>query len=136
MPAVYNTKLPPMSARPSLAYSGRLVYPAPHFVPLPSFHAWVHLSGRIVLHRSTADNAPREVVVAVVVCGRAWRIDSGKPTQARDLARRVELAVADVPADLWAELDNCPEGHHPSSPRWAEFVDCFNRHDARSVKEN
>ena len=133
---MYNTKLPPASARPSLAYSGRLVYPASHFVPLPAFRGWVHCSGRIVLHRSTATHAPREVVVAVVIQGRAWRVDAGPSAKARDLARRVELAVADIPADLWFELDEHPEGRHPESPRWPEFVTAFDRHNARSVKES
>ena len=131
---MYNTKLPPMSARPSLAYSGRPVQPASPFVPLPRFNAWTHISGRIVLHRSTATHAPREVVVAVVINGLAWRVDSGTSAQARDLARRVELAVADIPQDLWTELDNCPEGRHPESSRWPEFEAAF--HDARSVKES
>jgi hypothetical protein len=131
---MYNTKLPPMSARPSLAYSGRLVYPAWTFTSLPSFNGWVHLSGRIVLHRGTGN--AREVVVAVVVGGKAWRVDSGKPAQARDLARRIELAVADIPQDLWSELDSCDTGYHPSSQRWPEFVAAFDRHDARNIKES
>jgi hypothetical protein len=128
---MYNTKLPPMSARPSLAYSGRLVYPAWTSTPLPSFNGWVHRGGRIVLHRSVG--TPRETTVAVVICGRAWCVDSGPSAKARDLARRIELAVADIPQDLWAELDSCDEGYHPSSQRWGEFVDAFDRHNARTI---
>lgn len=128
---LYNTKLPPMSARPSLAYSSRLVYPATAFKPLPSFNGWVHLSGRIALHRNI--ETPRETTVAVVIQGKAWRVDSGPAAKARDLARRIELAVADIPQDLWAELDNCDAGCHPSSPRWPEFVAAFARHNARSI---
>lgn len=128
---MYNTKLPTSTARPSLAYSSRLVYPAWTLAPLPSFNGWVHLSGRIVLHRSVG--TPRETTVAVVIQGRAWRVDSGPSAKARDLARRIELAVADIPQDLWAELDSCDEGYHPSSQRWGEFVDAFNRHNARTI---
>jgi hypothetical protein len=128
---MYNTKLPPMSARPSLTYSSRLVYPATTFVPLPAFRGWVHCSGRIVLHRSVG--TPRETTVAVVIQGKAWRVDSGPSAKARDLARRIELAVADIPQDLWAELDNCDNGMHPDSTRWPEFVEAFNRHNARTI---
>jgi len=128
---MYNTKLPPMSARPSLAYSGRLVYPAWTFVPLPSFNGWVHLSGRIVLHRSLG--TPREVTVAVVIQGKAWSVDSGPSAKARDLARRIELAVADIPQDLWAELDSCAPGYHVDAPRWPEFVEAIKRHNARAI---
>lgn len=128
---MYNTKLPPMAARPSLAYSSRLVHPAWTFVPLPAFHGWVHLSGRIVLHRSVG--TPRETTVAVVIQGKAWRVDSGPSAKARDLARRIELAVADIPQDLWAELDDCAPGCHPSSQRWGEFTDAFDRHNARTI---
>lgn len=129
---IYNTKLPSMTARPSLAYSSRLVYPASGGrVPLPSFNGWVHLSGRIVLHRHV-DN-PRETTVAVVIQGKAWRVGCGPAAKARDLARRIELAVADIPHDLWAELDACRPGMHPESPRWGEFVDAFNRHNARTI---
>lgn len=128
---MYNTKLPPMAARPSLAYSSRLVHPAWTFTPLPAFRGWVHCSGRIVLHRSVG--TPREVTVAVVIQGKAWSVDSGPSAKARDLARRIELAVADIPQDLWAALDSCEEGYHPSSGRWPEFVAAFNRHNARAI---
>lgn len=128
---MYNTKLPPMAARPSLAYSSRLVHPAWTFVPLPAFRGWVHCSGRIVLHRSLG--TPREVTVAVVIQGKAWSVDSGPSAKARDLARRIELAVADIPQDLWAELDNCAPGYHVDAPRWPEFVEAIKRHNARTI---
>lgn len=128
---MYNTKLPTQAARPSLAYSSRLVHPATVFNPLPAFRGWVHCSGRIVLHRSVG--TPRETTVAVVIQGKAWRVDSGPSAKARDLARRIELAVADIPQDLWVELDNRAPGCHPSSQRWGEFTDAFDRHNARAI---
>jgi len=129
---LYNTKLPPATARPSLAYSGRLVYPAvARGCTLPSFNGWVHCGGRIVLHRGV--DAARETVVAVVIQGRAWRVDVGPSAKARDLARRIELAVADLPADLWTELDNCDEGMYFDSPRWQDLVAAFARHNARTI---
>lgn len=129
---MYNTKLPPATARPSLSYSGRLVYPAvARGCTLPSFNGWVHCGGRIVLHRSVG--TPRETTVAVVIQGRAWRVDSGPSAKARDLARRIELAVADLPADLWAELDNCAEGMYFDSPRWQDLVAAFAHHNARTI---
>ena len=130
---MYNTKLPPATARPSLSYSSRLVHPAvARGCTLPAFRGWVHCGGRIVLHRGFhADR--REVVVAVVIQGRAWHVGSGPSAKARDLARRIELAVADLPGDLWAELDNCAEGTYFDSPRWQDLVSAFARHNARTI---
>jgi len=134
---MYNTKLPPASARPSLAYSGRpveLASPWSETTPLPRFNAWVHRNGRVVLHRSTGGNA-REVVVAVVINSVAWRVDSGTAKQAKALALRVEAAVESLP-DVWTALDATRRGMHPESSRWPEVLQAFDRHDARSVKES
>lgn len=131
---MYNTKLPPATARPSLSYSGRLVYPAvARGCTLPSFNGWVHCGGRIVLHRGVGLLDERKVVVAVVIQGRAWHVGSGPSAKARDLARRIELAVADLPADLWTELDNCAEGTYFDNPRWQDLVAAFARHNARTI---
>ena len=132
---MYNTKLPPLSARPSLAYSGRpveLASPWRETTPLPAFNGWVHRNGRVVLHRSTGDDA-REVVVAVVIDGVAWRVDSGSAAKAKALALRVEAAVESLPADVWTALDASRRGMHKECSRWPEVLQAFTLHNAYNI---
>jgi hypothetical protein len=104
-PGLPNTTPPPRSARPSLSYTLYTTQPAvADGVSMPRYGCW--RSGRIVLHRGI--DTPRDVVGAVEVGGKAWRVVVGTSEQVKAWALRCEAAVEATGADAWAELDAAP----------------------------
>lgn len=99
-PGLPNTTPPPRTVRPSLAYV--LDTTQPHTLqPVPRYGCW--RNGRIVLHRGL--DTPRDVVGAVEVSGKAWRVVAGTSKQVKAWALRCEAAVEATGASTWAELD-------------------------------
>lgn len=110
-PGLPNTTPPSRSVRPSLAYVLDTTQPHTAFAPVPRYGCW--RNGRIVIHRGL--DTPRDVVGAVEVGGKAWRVVTGTAAQVRAWALRAEAAVEATGADAWAILDaagphDAPEG--------------------------
>ena len=96
-------KLPAATARPSKAYTRKIVDLATR-PGEPTIQADAWRSGVVAVHRSSEPDS-RQVVGAIILGGKAWRVVDGTGPQVAAWAIRVGRALEDVTAEDLTILD-------------------------------
>lgn len=124
-------KLPAATARPSKAYTRKVIDLATH-PAAGAIQAEAWRSGIVAVHRSSEPNS-RLVVGAIILGGKAWRVVAGTGPQVAAWALRVGKALEDVTAEDLTILDR----HGPLDDRADDarerMYTAFSNHYAHSI---
>ena len=124
-------KLPAASARPSLAYTRKVIDLATR-PGEPTIQAEAWRSGIVAVHRSSEPDS-RQVVGAIILGGKAWRVVDGTGPQVAAWAIRVGRALEDVTAEDLTILDRHGPLDDRSDAARERMYTTFSNHYAHTI---
>jgi hypothetical protein len=124
-------KLPAASARPSTAYTRKVIDLATR-PGEPTIQADAWRSGVVAVHRSSEPDS-RLVVGAIILGGKAWRVVAGTGPQVAAWALRVGRALEDVTAEDLTILDRVGPLDDRASDARERMYTAFSNHYAHTI---